>query len=94
MHVGKPPSELNAQDVNFQSDSGSIIHGWWCPISGEKDRHTTVSDTNALFELARTSKQIWLIPNVGHYDLCQAAPAEYETRVLAFLDQMSKLQSP
>lgn len=31
--VGDPPSDLNAQPVNFKSDSGANVAGWWCPTS-------------------------------------------------------------
>ena len=30
-HVGKPPEELGARPVEFKSDSGATVHGWWCP---------------------------------------------------------------
>ena len=62
-----------------------------CPIfimSGEKDRNTTAADTRAMFASAAVPKQLWLIPNVGHVDLHKAARQEYESRVLAFLEQM------
>ena len=29
--IGNPPADLNAQPVTFASDSGAIVHGWWCP---------------------------------------------------------------
>ncbi|HEY5992436.1 MAG TPA: hypothetical protein VIU10_07640 [Candidatus Udaeobacter sp.] len=59
-------------------------------ISGEKDRKTRPPDTRMLVERARTSKQVWFVPNAGHVDLHRAARQEYETRVLAFLAQMAK----
>jgi fermentation-respiration switch protein FrsA (DUF1100 family) len=31
--IGKPPTDLHARDVTFPSESGSTIHGWWCPAS-------------------------------------------------------------
>ena len=30
-HVGKPPEDLRARPVEFKSDSGATVHGWWCP---------------------------------------------------------------
>jgi alpha-beta hydrolase superfamily lysophospholipase len=30
--IGEPPADLNAQSVTFQSESGAIVHGWWCPV--------------------------------------------------------------
>ena len=30
--IGNSPGDLNAKSVTFASDSGAIVHGWWCPI--------------------------------------------------------------
>ncbi len=65
-----------------------------CPvliISGEKDGNTRPADTRLLFERARPPKELWFIPNAGHVDLHQAAPHEYETRVLKFLSDNAAL---
>jgi fermentation-respiration switch protein FrsA (DUF1100 family) len=62
-----------------------------CPVfimSGEKDRTTRPEDTEALFSRAQLPKQLWFVPKAGHVDLHKAARAEYESRVLAFLEQM------
>ena len=32
-HVGKPPQDLGARPVEFKSDSGATVHGWWCPTT-------------------------------------------------------------
>jgi uncharacterized protein len=64
-----------------------------CPIlicAGENDRHTRFSDTRMLFDHAKSPKQLWIVPNVGHVDLYAAAPTAYEKEVLAFLNQMSQ----
>jgi alpha-beta hydrolase superfamily lysophospholipase len=29
--VGKAPSDLDAEAVEFKSNSGAIVKGWWCP---------------------------------------------------------------
>ena len=29
--VGKAPSDLGAETVEFKGDSGAIVKGWWCP---------------------------------------------------------------
>jgi fermentation-respiration switch protein FrsA (DUF1100 family) len=61
-----------------------------CPVfimSGEKDRTTRRADTETLFSHAQLPKQLWFVPNAGHIDLHKAAGAEYESRVLAFLEQ-------
>jgi uncharacterized protein len=31
IRVGKAPSDLGAETVQFKSDSGAIVKGWWCP---------------------------------------------------------------
>jgi uncharacterized protein len=62
-----------------------------CPlliIGGETDRNTRPEDTRMLFSRAQSPKQLWLVPKAGHIDLHKAAPAEYESRVVAFLEQM------
>lgn len=56
-------------------------------ICGEKDRNTRRTDTQMLFDEARSPKQLWIVPKAGHVDLHRAATAEYEERVLAFLGE-------
>jgi pimeloyl-ACP methyl ester carboxylesterase len=34
--VGSPPEALHAEAVTFPSESGSIVHAWWCPVSDSK----------------------------------------------------------
>ncbi len=34
--IGNPPADLNAEPVNFVSDSGASVHGWWCPIQNAR----------------------------------------------------------
>src|SRR5437667_3543133 len=29
--VGKAPSDFGAETVEFKSDSGAVVKGWWCP---------------------------------------------------------------
>jgi hypothetical protein len=57
-------------------------------MSGKKDRNTRPDDTRMLFSRARSSKQLWLVKGAGHLDLHGAATAEYESRVLALLEEM------
>jgi fermentation-respiration switch protein FrsA (DUF1100 family) len=62
-----------------------------CPvllINGEKDRSTRPEDAHLLLSRAQSPKQLWFVSNARHVDLHKAATAEYESRVLAFLDQM------
>ncbi len=59
-----------------------------CPVfivSGVEDQHTTVDEAKQMFDAAVEPKQMWLVPNAAHVDLHQAAPAEYESKVIEFL---------
>ena len=33
--IRNPPADLNAQAVTFPSDSGTNVHGWWCPSQND-----------------------------------------------------------
>lgn len=65
-----------------------------CPlmlISGAVDPHTPAAEAERLFEAAAEPKELWLVPGAAHVDLHAAAEPEYETRVLAFLEQAMPL---
>jgi uncharacterized protein len=36
VRIGEPPAGLNAESVNFESDSGANVHGWWCPVRNSR----------------------------------------------------------
>ncbi|MCA9473361.1 MAG: alpha/beta hydrolase [Nitrospirales bacterium] len=55
-------------------------------IGGTDDQHTLRSETEALFSQAQSPKELWLITGARHQDFHLYAPAEYETRVRAFLN--------
>lgn len=55
-------------------------------IAGDIDRHTTSEQSQALFAAASEPKQLWIVPGAAHVDLQARAGAEYQRRVLAFLD--------
>lgn len=60
-----------------------------CPvfvIGGSADRHTTEANTRWLFAAAPEPKQLWILPGVAHVDFLDIAGAEYQSRVLAFLE--------
>lgn len=60
-----------------------------CPVliaSGTEDPHTPPSEAERLFAAAVQPKELWLVEGAAHVDLHRAAPAEYERRVLRFLD--------
>jgi fermentation-respiration switch protein FrsA (DUF1100 family) len=62
-----------------------------CPVlimSGEKDRNTRAEDTETLLSRAQSATQLWFVPRAGPIDFHKVAGAEYESRVLPFLEQM------
>jgi len=56
-------------------------------IAGSDDLHTTIEESERLYETASQSKEFWVIQGVKHVDLHHAAPAEYESRVLEFFQK-------
>ncbi len=54
-------------------------------IAGSEDHHTTLRDSQALFEAAAGPKEMWVIPGAGHQNFAAYSPQEYQARVLAFL---------
>jgi len=84
LHIRLGISADDLRPIDHMADVG-------CPVfimSGEKDRSTRPEDTEVLFSHAQSPKQLWFVPKAGHIDLHKAAGAEYESRVLAFLEQM------
>jgi uncharacterized protein len=82
----KPRLGISASDLRPVDHIATV----GCPtfvISGESDRHTTRQDTMALYLKAPNPKRLWLVPKAGHVDLHVAATAEYESRVLSFLEE-------
>ncbi len=53
-------------------------------LAGDADRHTTVAETQRLFDAAREPKELWIVPGAAHVDLYTYAGAEYERRILSF----------
>ena len=59
-----------------------------CPvlvIGGENDGFTPPAETRALFDAARSRKQIWIAPGLGHAGISDTLDQAYRDRVLAFL---------
>lgn len=56
-------------------------------IAGTADRDTTLPESQALFDAAAEPKQLWLVDGAAHVDMLAFAKAEYERRVLEFLEK-------
>lgn len=59
-------------------------------IAGEKDEHTTIEESNALFNAANEPKELWIIPNAKHTDFYSLVKDEYERKVLTFFEKNLK----
>jgi pimeloyl-ACP methyl ester carboxylesterase len=55
-------------------------------IYGSKDRHARPSEAKAIYAALQGRKEIWEIAGAAHVDLCRFAGAEYEKRVIQFID--------
>jgi dipeptidyl aminopeptidase/acylaminoacyl peptidase len=56
-------------------------------IAGTADLDTPVPVMERLFQAARQPKELWIEPGANHGGYVTAAPHEYESRVIAFLDR-------
>jgi len=55
-------------------------------IAGAEDAHTTLEQSRRLFAAAPDPKELWIISGARHQDFHRLGPAEYEARVLEFLE--------
>ncbi len=55
-------------------------------IGGQHDRSTPAEETRAMFDAARGFKQLWLVPEGDHAEICGLTDAGYRNRVKAFLE--------
>ena len=56
-------------------------------IAGTDDERATLADSQRLFAAAPEPKEFWAVPGAAHVNFQHFAPAEYEARLLAFLDR-------
>jgi len=79
--LGFDPFELNP--IDRIGDVGAPI----LLIAGSEDRHTPLAESKALFQAARQPKELWVVEGAAHVSFHRFAAAEYERRVLEFLDK-------
>jgi uncharacterized protein len=78
---GVTPDELRPIDRIAEQTAPVFV------LSGTDDPYTTEREARALFQHARAPKRFWAVKGAGHVDLHAFAPAEYERRVGAFLEE-------
>ena len=62
--------------------------------SGTADRHTTPTETEALFAAAHEPKTLWLVQGAAHVDLYDFAPSVYKAKILPFLERYLQAARP
>ena len=55
-------------------------------VAGTADSETTLPESQALFDAAADTKQLWLVAGARTCDMLSFDKSEYEKRVLDFLD--------
>lgn len=68
-------------------------------LAGEKDKHTKIEESRAIFAAAAEPKELWVVSGAEHEDLLGRAGEEYERRVFLFFDRylrssQSKITKP
>ena len=53
--------------------------------SGSIDQHTTLSETERLYDAANRPKELWIVEGAAHVDLHAFDPTAYESKISAFL---------
>ena len=79
--LGVPPQDL-APARGIRNITAPLL-----VIAGERDRHTTLAQSEQLFGAAPEPKHLWVVPGAAHEDFHRVATREYEARILAFLEQ-------
>lgn len=54
-------------------------------IVGAEDQHTTLEESQRIFEAAAEPKELWIVERAAHTDLYAVTKDEYERRVLSFV---------
>ena len=54
-------------------------------VAGQQDRHTTLSESRALFAAAAPPKELWIVAGAHHQDFLAKDPDGYRERVVVFL---------
>ena len=56
-------------------------------IAGTLDKHTTISESKRMFNIASEPKKIWLVKGAKHQDFHRYSPMVYEEKVLEFFNK-------
>ncbi len=56
-------------------------------LTGTEDPHASPAEAQQLYDHCRGPRELWLVPQAGHRDVCERGGPEYRTRILDFLDR-------
>jgi uncharacterized protein len=62
-----------------------------CPIliaSGNRDEHTTMDETNRIFEIANEPKKLVTFDGAEHVDLLAHDPSKYENEIIGYVNRI------
>lgn len=62
-------------------------------IVGDRDRHTTIVESYAMFQAATGPKELWVVHGARHVDLYGYVGVDYQVRVLNFFDTWLRAKS-
>ncbi len=82
--LGFYPSELRPIEYISRAKAPVFV------IAGSDDKHTTLAESNRLFQKAREPKSFWEIKGAAHVDFYNYNPNEYKLRVLEFFNKNIK----
>lgn len=88
MRVSVSPSQLQPIAEMATMHSPLLI------AAGTDDQHTTLAETQRIFDAAAAPKELWLVQGAAHVDLHAFAPIQYETLVGAFLARHLHADAP
>jgi len=63
-------------------------------IHGEKDSYIPIAQSQALHDLARGSKYLWIVPEARHNQSVLIQPAAYAQRIVRFFDEHLAVHPP
>ncbi|MBK8962655.1 MAG: alpha/beta hydrolase [Candidatus Competibacteraceae bacterium] len=79
MRLGIWPSELEPLTAVASLHTPVMI------ASGDRDLHTTITETKSLFDSAKDPKELWIVEGAAHVDLYAFSPEIYRSRISGFL---------
>ena len=84
---GEREAGLKIRDVRPIDDLDEIAPRAILFIHGERDPAIHVSNSLRMYQAASEPKELFLVPGAGHGGLMAADPAEFERRVVGFLER-------